>query len=419
MTLVKSLADTLFLRKIFPSPWDAREFRLLLMTCCLYFACLGCLLQLPRLVMTQGGTATDAGLLAGLTLFPDVLLSPVAAFLVTRTSARILISFGLATTLAAIAGMAAVSEPGPLFYGLRLLQGVGHAFAYVPMFATAYATVPGDHKALGLARFAIAVQMGNLLGAPLGATLFVSAPPNVLLGVTAALAGVAMVPAYRLRGEPQVHPAQKTRRVSQQMAQVLRFGPSALATTFVAGGVFCGATQFVPAYFDELERLGRLASPQAAIAFMAATFAFMVVCRLLIGHAGDGRYRRLLANGSCMLVVGSIVWVAHVDCFTDILIGGAAFGVGYGLLYPTIMALMLRLAAAEEQQFAAGILATSFQYGYLSLPFLLGPLIDALGYSMALLCLAASLFIAWGAFLTSQPPLRQWLVPEKSGDYGR
>ena len=336
----------------------------------------------------------------------------------TKTSARIILPFGLATTLVAIAGMAAVSAPGPLFYGLRLLQGVGHAFVYVPMFSTAYATVPEDHKALGIARFAIAVQLGNLLGAPLGATLFAAAPPNVLLGVTAALAGAAIVPACLLRREPQVNPARKTRPACQQVAQVLRFGPAALAMTFVVGGVFCGATQFVPAYFDDLRRLGQLDSPRAAVAFMAATFAFMVVCRLLIGDAGDGRYRRLVANGSCMLVIGSISWMACVDCLTDILIGGAAFGIGYGLLYPTIMALNVRRVAAEEQQFAAGILATSFQYGYLGLPFLLGPLIDALGYQRVLLWLSASLFIAWVAFLTSQPPLRQWLVPEKSGDHG-
>lgn len=382
-----------------------RLFSLILTVMLGYFASLSFMFQLPRLVLMLGGNESEAGFLLGTTLFADVVLSPLAGFLVARFAFRPLLLFGLITYTLSTGLMCLVDTVGQTLYIVRFMQGVGHAFIYVPCFTVVSAIIPTERKASGLAMFAISVQIGNLIGSLMGAIIIENLDVTWFFLAAVGWTVVAMVPATRVWSPTLKTPGLISGGKGGGLAPGFLAG---VVFSLVIGGAFCTVMQFIPTYFDRLYNIGILARPLSASTFLSSALASMVTIRLLIGRAGDGKFRRQLAFGSCATVIFSIAMIPVIQgMYTSILLG-VLFGCGYGLLYPTVMALILSNLCARNAGTPVGILASAYQVGYLGIPFLLGPSIELLGYNATFVMVACALLGSWTIFVLCNGPVRSW-----------
>lgn len=282
-------------------------------------------------------------------------------------------------------------ELGYLTYGLGL--GIAVSCAYVPMVAFTGGWFSRRRTtALGVA--VSGIGMGTLIMAPVSQALIDAygwRQAFVILGIGGA---VTMLLAAVIAQRPPVHqqsdPAPSLRFLLRNRQFVLLY----------LNGVLIGTTILVSFAFLKNYALGfEIASGSAAL-LVGLVGASSVVGRLGIGSLG-GRFDpvSLLRGSFVLMTLSYFLWLFSGGRFAVLVLFALVMGVGYGGYIALMPAVAATIFGTKGLGQTLGLLYTSAGIGGLIGPTLIGAVIDAASYEVALVvtivvtaCSAACLF---------------------------
>lgn len=338
-------------------------FRALALASLAYFTAVGALVPaLPRVVAgpLRGGDVA-VGAVVGAFSVTAVLFRPLAGILVDRHGRRPLLLLGATVFAVSVLGYGLATTPAALA-GMRLLSGAGEAMFFVGM-VTAFADLaPEDRRGEAMSLASLALYLGIGVGPLVSEAVLARAGFAAVWTTTAAVAAVAVALLVRVpETRPRVTvslPAAAPRERSHLVHRAGLLPGFLLLTTITA---MAGFLTFLPLH---VRTVGVGSAAPLLLLFSATVVILRSAGARLPDRLGPTRTIRAAA-------VASTAGLATVGVSTGaagLAIGTALFGVGVALLTPSVFALAVSRAPADER---GQVLATTS--AFIDVAFGLGP----------------------------------------------
>jgi predicted MFS family arabinose efflux permease len=341
---------------------------------------------LPLHVRALGGSDRTVGFVMGTSGISGLLGVLLVGALIDRAGCRVFLRSGLAGMASVSLAFAFVRELGPWLLVLRALQGLAFAAGFNAASTLAAAFAPPERRATALGLFGVSTLTTHALAPTLGEQVIRLADFHVLFAIAAGFSVVGLALAWTLP-EPE-----RTAGAAEETFVLPRDLVVSLAATGCCGIAFGAVITFVPTFAADAH-LGPV-----SIFFLSYT-SMAILTRLWAGRlADDIGLRRMILPGMAWLAV-SIFALARVDSTLAFLAAGISFGLAQGVVYPTLNAFSVDLAADGQlgrvQAFYNGI----FNLGITSGSFALGPVVNAFGHRVMFVCAAGAALLAFLLFL--------------------
>lgn len=256
---------------------------------------------------------------------------------------------------------------------VRILHGIGYAFASTAIMAVAQSIIPEHRRAEGTGYFALGSTAATAIGPGLGVLIASRWSDSGLPVATLIISLVSLVLAVFVR--PPREEANERPQLSIKALINPAVAPIA-SVMLLAGVTYSGIITFLNGFAGE-----RGLSQQVAAWFFLAYALVMFVSRFFLGrlqdHKGDNAvfYPGLVsfAIGVMLLAIGTSQW--------EIVLAGAFVGGGYGTLMPASQAMAVRLVPAAQMGTGISTIFLLLDVGIGFGPIVLGLLVSAAGYS--------------------------------------
>ena len=376
------------------SPKAFKNFALVTLANFLFFCNFSSFFLLPLYIKDLGGTEADIGFIMGTFGITSLGAIPFVAFLVDKYGRRRFLIIGYALMFVTSLSYLFVSDLSPLVYALRLLQGVSFAFSFTAAGTFVADYIPPQRRAEGLgifseftiASYAIGPSLGEFLIDLEGFRLFFLSASFFSL-VSLVLSLFAKDGTFARSGDRFGLGFFKL-IVSRKYLAVLS------ANVILAGGL--GAVlNFVAAYFTSK-------SLNAYYFFLTYTITVVAV-RVIGGRVSDSLGRMTIALPSMIVMSFALAAMALVHSPLTAVGVSFLFSFGYGFLYPTLSALIIDNAQADERGKAMGAFNASYSMGINFLAFPLGVAARDFGYEGMYLSAAALVFAGFLLLVITRP----------------
>jgi MFS family permease len=284
----------------------------------------------------------------------------------------------------------------PAVVALRLLQGVAGGTFYTTAAAVATDLAPLERRASAIARFSLFLYGGFALG-PLAAEWAIDAvgfTPVWLAAAALGATGVACIVLLPETGGRTIAARAELGPGRRRLLHPAAVGPGLVLLTTGMG--YSSITGFSSLYGRHIE----LHDP----GLLYATFAVTIIgVRLVAGRLADSIGRIATALPGLLLGAAGLGVLALLQEPAWAFVGVAAFGAGFALIFPALMAFTVDRVADHERGEALGSFTAFMDAGSGGGAYLIGAIADAAGFGWAygtpaLLCLAgAVLLVALGA----------------------
>jgi MFS family permease len=275
------------------------------------------------------GSAAEAGMMVGAGVFAAILARFAAASVADRFGS---LRVGVAAATAAAVGFLGLAtlEPGALLLGAILLTLSGQAVCVSSIMTLAHAQAGQESRYAavnivatgGLVGFVLGAMCADLVGSHFN---HMTLAPSVLFYFGAVLTLVAGLLLTQLRVPVTAGAASPRAFIG------LRISYSLLALAILSGAAVRATEWCYPLVVGA--RNGRLAG------FFAGALVIAILARFLFRkRATDARTRRLIGLGIVAIGVSLLVIAAN-QSVPVLIFAGTLFGLGKGLLYPSIALL--------------------------------------------------------------------------------
>lgn len=376
------------------SPKAFKNFALVTLANFLFFCNFSSFFLLPLYIKDLGGTEADIGFIMGTFGITSLGAIPFVAFLVDKYGRRRFLIIGYALMFVTSLSYLFVSDLSPLVYALRLLQGISFAFSFTAAGTFVADYIPPQRRAEGLGIFSAFTIASYAIGPSLGEFLidlegfrlfFLSASFFSLVSLVLSL--FAKDGTFARSGDRFGLGFFKL-IVSRKYLAVLS------ANVILAGGL--GAVlNFVAAYFTSK-------SLNAYYFFLTYTITVVAV-RVIGGRVSDSLGRMTIALPSMIVMSFALAAMALVHSPLTAVGVSFLFSFGYGFLYPTLSALVIDNAQADERGKAMGAFNASYSMGINFLAFPLGVAARDFGYEGMYLSAAALVFAGFLLLVITRP----------------
>ncbi|MGK2957414.1 MAG: MFS transporter [Acidimicrobiales bacterium] len=259
---------------------------------------------------------------------------------------------------------------------LRLLQGAAGGAFYTTAAAMATDLAPSDRRAGAIARFSLFIYAGIAIGPSIAELVIDKAGFATLWFVPATLAAIGIACVWVL---PESGTAAMAKRAELGAPIRRLLHPAAIAPGLVlmtTGMGYASITGFSSLYARHigLESAGLL----------YAIFAVTVIGgRLISGPLADRKNRTTISLVGIILASIGLAILAGIQIPTAAFIGVAAFGSGFALIFPALMAFTVDRVDDHERGEAMGSFTAFMDIGTGGGAFLIGRLADNFGFGAA------------------------------------
>ncbi len=351
-----------------------RRFVLLCGTTLFQFVALGLLLASLPLYLTRelGASRAVVGLAVGSYSASAVLWRPFIGTRLDRSGRRLFLAGAPLLLGAATAGLF-VARSVVVVVLLRLVQGIAGATFYTAAATVATDLAPPERRGEYISRFSLFLYGGFAIG-PTVATAVI-AWGGFAWTWTVGIACVVLSSAIAF-ALPETRPA------SEPDAPIPRFrmvhpaavGPGMVLITAAVG--YTAISVFAPLY---AERFGMSSSGPLYLAFALTVIAV----RLAGGRLADRYGRVAVAAPGLLACAAGLALLAAVPRPVAGIVGVSAYGAGFALLFPALMALAADRAPDSERGAVLGSFTAFFDVGASIGGYVIGAVADARGYGGA------------------------------------
>ncbi len=367
-----------------------RNFILITLSSFVFFFNFHSFILLPIRIEELGGSVSIIGFIMGMASMATILTTPTVGILVDRWGKKwFLVAGGLVLSFTTIP-FAFLDTLNFLFPVLRVFHGAALSLCFVSA-GTLVADVSSPSKrsqAIGIfgmfsvINFALAPLIGKQIVMSYGFKEFF-----ILDGIFGLLAFFIAI----LIKEPK-RIALKGLKSSTFISVVFRRGVFITTVVMsVVGAGFVTVITFIPVF------AGRIGVESYELFFITYTVSILAV-RIFGGWIPDKFGKKRASVPALFLFSLSIIGLAFVSDWTGLVLAGIFFGLGHGLFYPALYALVIDLSPEIDRGKAVSICSVSFTFGGMVGVFTYGVVAQNWGFPLMFEITGAVCFIGFLIF---------------------
>lgn len=284
----------------------------------------------------------------------------------------------------------------PLLIAVRMLHGIGYAFASTSTMALAQSSIPPARRAEGTGYFALGSTFAAAVGPAIGLMLVTDFDYNVLFVVALATAVVGLALGlllHRFTHQPIPDDVDNDDAARSRATFSLRdvAHPAVVPIgvfMLLVGLCYAGVITYLNAYSEERSVVA------GAGLFFVAYAAAMFVMRFVLGKLQDRRGDNVVVYLGLVSFAIALAILAVADQNWQVIVAGALTGLGYGTLMPASQAIAVRMVPPHKLGTGISTLLLLTDLGVGLGPILLGLLVSTTGYGAMYALLAALVVVA-------------------------
>lgn len=375
------------------APLLNRDFVLVTLTSFIFFFNYHSFILLPLRIEELGGTESTIGFIMGAASMATILTTPSVGILIDKWGKKwFLLAGGLLMSVTSLP-FAYLDSLGFAFPALRVLHGAALSLCFVSA-GTLIADVSSPARrsqAIGIfglfsvINFALAPYIGKKIVEAYGfGGLFVF---DFVFGSSAFIAALFI-------REPEPHPGDNQPGGGYKSVLFRRGVFAAAFALMVAGTGFVTAITFVPVFAR------RIGIHSFELFFITYTVSIIAV-RLIGGWIPDKFGKKRSSVPALFLFAISIIAIGLASGTPGLILAGVFFGLGHGLFYPAIYALVIDLTPEADRGKAVSICSVAFTFGGMLGVFIYGVIAEAWGFRLmfdiaGVVCIIGFLAFAFG-----------------------
>jgi MFS family permease len=351
---------------------------------------------MPLWVTSKGGGAELAGRVAAVQGFSGLAALPFIGYLLDRFGRRRFLISGIGLgTLCSVAFLY-IDDIGPLLWTVRVLQGIAFTSAFTGAQTMAVLFAPVERRAEAIGWFGISTILTHAISPAIGEQIILVYGFKTMFLVGAVLGTVAFAMACFVPKPPEfvmkprnieIHPRQAQRAVGTATFAMLCYG------------VGFGATQtFVPLLMKQFD-IGRVGP------FFTAWSLAAVGVRAALGTLSDRIGRRRVLMPAMLALTIAVALLSTVRSMSLVVAIGAIFGMGHGMLYPTMNAWVADWSNPKNIGRTQSLFSGSYSLGVSCCAFFFGTLVEQQGFPTMFLTASAVSVVGLVVFLSGPKEL--------------
>lgn len=307
--------------------------------------------------VSLGASVGVAGLVAGAYSAVNLVGNLGAGYWTDRLGRRLPLVLGLVTVGVALLLYPLAANPQALFW-VRVVHGLGAALVAPASLSYVGDTAVSGRRARAMAVYGIAIGLTTLIGPPLAGVMKDRLGYASIFIALAALTLIVAVPAYALAQETLPGEA---RSRGGQVRHVLRRHRLfvAYAATFCLLFSLGTLIVFVPLAAEELG----FTSASTGLVFAAFALAAILIQALPLGRLSDrwGREPSIMLGLGLLAV--ALLFLPGLSHWGAWLAAMFLYGIGFGLLFPAMTALIADETEPQTRGTAFGVFTAVFSLG--------------------------------------------------------
>lgn len=326
--------------------------------------------QLPIIgpyAKSLGAGSLAIGLTIGMYSLSNIAGNVVAGQWIDRIGARVVLIIGMAITAAVLLLYLTVNTPEHLI-AVRFLHGLTGGLLTPCAFTLASSRASMNRQGRAMALSGASVGLAAIIGPALGGILKAKWGVDAVFIVTSALLAVFSIIAWTMLPKKQAAQTERTRVERQSWSETIKAWKPLLgnrhAVTAYAGAfalLFAmGVLTFaLPLKTDELQLPAQSAGMLLSTFGLVAILVFVLPSNRMFDRLPPFR---LLMIG-LVIVIASLLSLSIASSLGGLYFILAVYGIGYGLIFPSTSALLVKHVRQEDRGKAFGLFYAFFSLG--------------------------------------------------------
>jgi MFS family permease len=353
-----------------PKLWT-RDFILICLATFFIFCAFQILMPiLPKYVQSLGADEKLIGLISGVFTITALISRPFIGRELDRGGRRSIYLLGLIIFFLAVLGY--LWAPTLLvLLAFRFVHGVGWAGASTAAGTIVADIVPPSRRGEGMGYYGVASTLAMAIAPALGLTLLVKFDYSLIFILSLVLTAGAFLIGRIIAIAPPTKPQQETKKTALFDLRALRPSLVMLFMTLPYGGL----VTFLPIYAAKLgmENIGP---------FFTIYAIGLLITRPLAGKYYDRRGPNIIVSvGMIAMFLGTFI-LGNSSVFSVFLVCGFLYGIGFGSVQPTLLALALEGVEPQKRGSINGTVFSAFDLGIGIGSVLLGVVADSFGFTI-------------------------------------
>lgn len=349
---------------------------------------------LPLFIKKLGGNEANIGFIMGSFGVTSLGSIPLVAFLIDKYGRRWFMLIGAIVMFSSSLSYLFVRELSLIFYILRMLQGIGFAFFFTSAGTAVADFIPEMKRGQGLGIFGAFTIASYALGPTIGEGVIEKLGFSFFFIYTSSFSLIAILLVYPTKDAPFKRSVDPYGLDFFRLAFSRRYSVPLLSNLILAGG-FGSVLNFISVYVR----------PKGLdVFYFFLIYAVTITSvRIIGGRVSDVFGRKRVASPSLFVFSLSIAAMIFINSVYKLVLISFLFSLSYGMLYPTLSALMMDKANPDERGKAMGAFNACFGIGTNFLAFAFGVIARDLGFTSMYLISAAFVFLGFLLFTLFEP----------------
>lgn len=349
-----------------------RDFSLVTLGNFFFFCNFSSFFLLPLFITDIGGDEARIGYVMGTFGITSIGAIPFVAFLIDHYGRRRFMLAGSSLMFLVSLLYIFISDIDVKIFLLRLMQGIAFAFFFTSAATAVSDYVPSETRAYGLGIFGAFTIASYSVGPTVGEFMIERFGYSVFFLYTSVFSLLAFILCFLSR-EGKFKVSEKS--IFSGFFDVVfspRFRVLLLTNLIIAVGLG-SMLNFFSVFLEE--------NGIHVWSFFLTYSVTVILIRVLGGKLPDIVERRKIALPSMLIMVLSLLMIFSINSTLSAVLVSFVFSLGYGILYPTISAMIIDRALDDERGTAMGAFNMSFSVGINFFAFALGLIARDYGFS--------------------------------------
>ncbi len=309
-----------------------KNFSLIITSSFLFFCNFSSFFLLPLFIKSLGGNERNIGFVMGSFGITSIGSIPIVSYLLDKYGRRKFLVLGSLVMSLSSFGFIFIKDLSPLLYVFRLFQGIGFAFFFTSAATAAVDVIPESRRGQGLGIFGAFLILTYAIGPSIGELVIDKFGFSLFFIITSSFSLAATFSVFFIRDVAFKRSTDTNALRFFYLAFSKRYFVL-LLTNIIAASGFGSVLYFISVY---------LKSKGLNVSYFFVTYTITVAAlRILGGRISDVFGRKGVASPSLFLFSLAIASVALINSVYMIVLVSVLFSVGYGMLYPTLSALVI------------------------------------------------------------------------------
>lgn len=328
---------------------------------------------LPVYLQSSGFTETQIGIIMGATAMSALLIRPWIGYQVDSKGSRPVILIGQMLLMVSTLGYWWATSFFT-FLMLRLLYGIGQAFYGTGAVTFASSIGSGASNSNAIAMYTLTTMFGLGLSMSIAQATFELVGFNALVAMSVIMMGIAFA-VMTWRSEPIKLSASNAQRTPFMDVLKSKVVFASTLCQFAASFSFSALLTFIP-----------LAALDRGISFYSLFFiAFSIAVISSRFFVQKVNYHLGLINStvySSLIMLVSVLLLLLTISPMILILSGVLFGLGFGIVYPTLVMLVVECINKKNRGTALGVMIAAGDIGNALSSAILGVVAEHLGYTV-------------------------------------